>query len=97
MSIVSGAANPQIGYSALDNAEMVSYIRNGYACVIRKLGDGAYGPEIQVAQAGTASIAAIAPIADSREHLWIMALSAADGTVSRYHSGDSGKTWSLDS
>lgn len=96
VSICAGAF-PQLSYNMDDNVELLGYINAGYACVRRKLGDGSYGSEIQVAAVADGDLATIVQRPGSRDGAAVMVIkAAADGSLTRYLSTDSGKAWAVD-
>jgi hypothetical protein len=89
---------PQAAYSPSELCEITAYLNetSGKVCVRRKLGDGTYGAEIEVCAAATDDHPAIVFQEAHKAGRWILFVRQANGSVSRYKSVDTGRTWALD-
>lgn len=88
VSIASGT-KPTIGVG-LDRCEVVGYVNSsGKGCTITKRGDGNWSSEVVIADADSIVLVE-APT--SRQGLWVAVLEKS-GTLNRYISSNSGRTW----
>jgi hypothetical protein len=80
-------------YSVEQHVEMCGYINgSGKACVVTKLGDNAYGSEVEVADGAAI---ALAYLQGDLSGQWAAVVSTSGSIINRYLSGDQGQTWAV--